>query len=130
RWYGERGTQHRHPGRAARWPGRLCRNQLAITVYCLQSNRSALRHARVSLEAQQEGYMGTRIAEARAIPGKPFNYDCDHRQHQPTVDPVGARYCTVEQVRAQWPCYQGTCSTCGQTIRLWASVDHLIALGD
>ena len=54
---------------------------------------------------------------------------CEHAQHVPTFDATTCRYFSPEQVRAQYPRYQGTCETCHAQIILYASLEHFFAGG-
>ena len=54
---------------------------------------------------------------------------CDHRQHVPHFNEQDARYLSMEQVRKDWPRYQGLCSACGADITLYASITHMQAGG-
>lgn len=57
----------------------------------------------------------------------PLNLTCDHRPHIPVFQADACRSLPVEQVRAKYPRYEGTCSVCRQSIIVYASLEHLTA---
>ena len=59
-------------------------------------------------------------AQGRPVTGPP----CDHEAHIPEFDPEAARNLPAHEVRLRWPRFEGGCSTCGQRVILYASVDH------
>ena len=54
---------------------------------------------------------------------------CEHAQHVPAFDAEACRYLSPEQVRGQYPRYQGVCTACHARIILYASLEHFFAGG-
>lgn len=54
---------------------------------------------------------------------------CDHAACMPTFDAVAARDLPSEEVRKQWPRFQGECPSCGLRMITYASYEHYI-MGD
>ena len=63
------------------------------------------------------------------IVGETFARDvtCEHQAHTPAFDAQACRYLSPEQVREQYPRYEGTCTACHARIILYASLEHFHA---
>ena len=61
-------------------------------------------------------------------PGPPGN--CLHAQHVPVFNAEACRSLTGEQVREKYPMFHGECQACHVRVKIWASIEHLQALGD
>ena len=69
------------------------------------------------------------LSETWPREGQPINRACLHVQHTPAFDAQACRYMVPEQVREKYPAFNATCTSCGQKCRIWASIEHLRALG-
>lgn len=55
----------------------------------------------------------------------PRNLDCTHAQHVPLFDAAACQWLSMEQVRAQYPRFEGICHACKQQCRIYASLEHM-----
>ena len=69
------------------------------------------------------------LSETWPREGQPINRECLHAQHTPAFSIEACRYLSREQIREKYPAFNSTCASCGQKCRIWASLEHLQALG-
>lgn len=69
------------------------------------------------------------ICELLLQPGAQRDLSCLHAQHIPRFDAKACERLSAEQARKDFPRFEGKCLSCGQEVRIYASLEHVKRIG-
>lgn len=64
------------------------------------------------------------ICELLLQPGAQRALSCLHAQHIPRFDAKACKRLSTEQAQKDFPRFEGKCLSCGQEVRIYASLEH------
>ena len=68
------------------------------------------------------------LTETWPLEGASTVIPCLHAGHTPIFNASACVYQSTSWIAEHYPRYEGPCQVCHQRVRIWASIEHMIAL--